>query len=74
MQGGTDVYVLSDTDKTSGGVSGTATAVLVDDILGQSGTTTVSDFVANAYGTPAAAPISPAATTTSSPTIRPRAV
>ena len=55
-QGGTDVYVLSDTDKTSGGVSGTAKALLVDDILGQSGSSDVGDFVANAYGPAAVSP------------------
>jgi len=46
-QGGTDLYVLG--DKTDAGVlgNGTATVTLTNDILGQSGTTTVSDFFAN---------------------------
>ena len=53
-QGGTDVYVLSDNSATSGSSAGIATANLVDDILGQSGTTTISDFVANSNGSAAA--------------------
>ena len=49
-QGGTDLYVLS--DKSNGGNntspgSGSATAQLINCILGQNGTTTVPDFVAN---------------------------
>ena len=54
--GGTDVYVLSDSASGSGFTGGTATAVLVNDILGQDGATTVSDFYANAING-AAAPI-----------------
>ena len=53
-QGGTDLYVLSDSASGTGFTGGTATAVLVNDILGQNGTTTVSDFYANTIGTAAA--------------------
>jgi hypothetical protein len=49
-QGGTDVYVLSDSASGSGLSGGSATATLVDDLLGQS-TAPVSDFVATAIGT-----------------------
>ena len=49
-QGGTDLYVLS--DKSNGGNntspgSGSATAQLINCILGQNATTTVPDFFAN---------------------------
>jgi hypothetical protein len=54
VQGGTDLYVLSDNhaggDNTSPS-KGSATAQLVDCILGQNAATTVSDFFANtAFG------------------------
>jgi hypothetical protein len=53
-----DLYVLSDGQSGSGfgsGFSGgTATANIVDSILGQNGTTTVTDFYANAINSAAA--------------------
>jgi hypothetical protein len=52
-QGATDVFVLSDNNATSGSSPGTATATLVDDILGQAGPP-ISDFIAAAWGTAAA--------------------
>src|SRR5262249_25148363 len=57
-QGGTDLYVLS--DKSDGGNntspgSGTASAVLVDDILGQADSS-VPDFASATNGTGASAP------------------
>ena len=52
-QGGTDVYVLSDSNSGSGFTGGTATATLVNDILGQA-SAPVPDFVANQIGTAAA--------------------
>ena len=55
-QGGTDIDLLG--DSTDSGVRGTGsvTATIVDDILGQGGTSTVSDFVSGTYsgGTAAA--------------------
>src|SRR5262249_41074233 len=45
---GSDLYVLSD------GQSSSATATVVNSILGQNGTTTVSDFYANAINSAAA--------------------
>ncbi len=58
-QGGTDLFVLS--DKTGGGNStspgsGTVTVTLNNDILGQSGTTTVPDFSATVLGAGASGP------------------